>query len=117
LTGFLLKVKAGTAQVGSGFGGKGLDRFDKDREATRKAERATFGEAEEPADKEEEEEEEESKAKDGASKAPVAMDVEIHRGAAPEFMRKGIVVGGEKPTGFDAMPIKMCALTLRSNQR
>jgi ATP-dependent RNA helicase DDX46/PRP5 len=36
------------------------------------------------------------------------MDVEIKRGPAPDFMRRGVVVTAEKPTGFDAMPIKPC---------
>ena len=46
-TGFLEKVKTGKAQTaGSGFGGKGLDRLDKEREARDKAERKAYGEDE-----------------------------------------------------------------------
>jgi ATP-dependent RNA helicase DDX46/PRP5 len=45
---FQVKVKAGSAQYhGSGFGGKGLDRMDKDREALLKAQRQAYGEEEE----------------------------------------------------------------------
>ncbi|KAJ3573344.1 hypothetical protein NP233_g2495 [Leucocoprinus birnbaumii] len=49
--GFLEKVKSGKAQAaGSGFGGKGLDRLDKERDAREKAERKAYGEpTEEPA--------------------------------------------------------------------
>jgi len=43
----LEKVKSGKAQAaGSGFGGKGLDRLDKEREARDKAERKAYGEDE-----------------------------------------------------------------------
>lgn len=46
--GFLDKVKTGKAQAaGSGFGGKGLDRLDKERDAKERAERKAYGEAEE----------------------------------------------------------------------
>ena len=46
--GFLDKVKAGKAKVaGSGFGGKGLDRLDQERDAKEKAERKAYGEPEE----------------------------------------------------------------------
>ena len=54
--GFLEKVKQGKAQAaGSGFGGKGLDRLDKERDAKEKAERKAYGEGEEkPEEKVEE---------------------------------------------------------------
>ncbi|KAJ3755793.1 P-loop containing nucleoside triphosphate hydrolase protein [Lentinula raphanica] len=46
--GFLDKLKTGKAQAaGSGFGGKGLDRLDKERDAKEKAERKAYGEPEE----------------------------------------------------------------------
>ncbi|KAH0840058.1 P-loop containing nucleoside triphosphate hydrolase protein [Lanmaoa asiatica] len=60
--GFLEKVKTGKAQVaGSGFGGKGLDRLDKEREAKDRAERKAYGEPEE------EKTEEAQKASTGAT--------------------------------------------------
>ena len=47
-SGFLEKVKSGKAKVaGSGFGGKGLDRLDQERDAKEKAERKAYGEADE----------------------------------------------------------------------
>lgn len=48
--GFLTKVRSGTAKShsGTGFGGKGLDKFESEREAKDKAERAAFGEDEKP---------------------------------------------------------------------
>ena len=46
--GFLEKVKSGKEKVaGSGFGGKGLDRLDQERDAKEKAERKSYGEPEE----------------------------------------------------------------------
>ncbi|KAG8818062.1 pre-mRNA processing RNA-helicase [Serendipita sp. 401] len=46
--GFLEKVKSGNAkQAGSGFGGKGLDKLDRDREEKDKAQRTVYGEREE----------------------------------------------------------------------
>ncbi|TIC68245.1 P-loop containing nucleoside triphosphate hydrolase protein [Wallemia mellicola] len=45
---FLQKVKEGKATVaGSGFGGKGLDRFEKERQDLEKAQRSAYGEDEE----------------------------------------------------------------------
>ncbi|EOR01728.1 hypothetical protein E3P89_03630 [Wallemia ichthyophaga] len=45
---FLMKVKEGKATVaGSGFGGKGLDRFEKERQDLEKAQRSAYGEEEE----------------------------------------------------------------------
>jgi ATP-dependent RNA helicase DDX46/PRP5 len=44
-SGFLDKLKSGKAQAaGSGFGGKGLDRLDKERDAKERAERKAYGE-------------------------------------------------------------------------
>lgn len=52
---FLAKVRSGEAQsVGSGFGGKGLERIDEERVALRKSQKRSFGA---PEDEEEEEEE------------------------------------------------------------
>ena len=51
---FLVKVRSGEAQsVGSGFGGKGLERIDEERAALRKSQKRAFG-----AEEEDEEEEE-----------------------------------------------------------
>ena len=56
------KVKSGKAKDTSGFGGKGLDRLDQEREAARLRERKTHGaEGEEEETKEEKTEDEENK--------------------------------------------------------
>lgn len=82
------KVKAGKAQAaGSGFGGKGLDRLDKERDAKERAERKAYGE---PA-------EEDKAAEDAATKATAGDDmtfgnfkVEIKRGPAPDSSKLGV---------------------------
>jgi len=72
--GFLEKVKSGKAKVaGSGFGGKGLDRLDQERDAKEKAERRAYGEGEEGPEKTEE--------TPGTAAAPGAPG---KTGAAPE---------------------------------
>ena len=56
---FLEKVKSGKEKAGaSGFGGKGLERLDQERDATRNRERRTYKTGDEP----DEEEKEESRA-------------------------------------------------------
>ncbi|KAG6880444.1 hypothetical protein C0992_000046 [Termitomyces sp. T32_za158] len=89
--GFLDKVKSGKAQAaGSGFGGKGLDRLDKERDAKERAERKAYGE---PDTEEKVPASEEGTAKATAS-SPDDMTfgnfkVEIRRGPAPDSS-KGI---------------------------
>ncbi|GJJ07301.1 hypothetical protein Clacol_001502 [Clathrus columnatus] len=87
--GFLEKVKTGKAHTaGSGFGGKGLDRLDKERDAKEKAERKAYGEG---GDEKEEKVVEETPA----PKAPAPVDdmtfgnfkVEIKRGPAPDALK------------------------------
>mgnify|MGYP000418572904 CR=1 FL=1 len=58
------KVKAGKAKDSSGFGGKGLDRLDQEREAARQVQRKTHR-----AEGEEEEEKEDKKAEEKGEKA------------------------------------------------
>jgi ATP-dependent RNA helicase DDX46/PRP5 len=54
--GFLDKVKSGKAKAsGSGFGGKGLDRLDQERDAARNRERKTYRTGDEPEDDDKEE--------------------------------------------------------------
>ncbi|EFR03665.1 pre-mRNA-processing ATP-dependent RNA helicase PRP5 [Nannizzia gypsea CBS 118893] len=63
VTAFLDKVKEGKEKAsGSGFGGKGLERLDQERDATRNRERKTYktGEEGEDEDKEEEKKEKET---------------------------------------------------------
>jgi len=92
-TGFLEKVKTGKAQVaGSGFGGKGLDRLDKEREAKDRAERKAYGEPEE------EKAEETQKASTGATGGDDMtfgnFKVEIRRGPAPDSSKGMLGVPG-----------------------
>ncbi|KAJ5946602.1 Pre-mRNA-processing ATP-dependent RNA helicase prp5 [Penicillium verhagenii] len=62
--GFLEKVKAGKEKAsGSGFGGKGLERLDQERETARNRERRTYKTGEE-GDEDDEKEKEEKNAKD-----------------------------------------------------
>lgn len=94
LLGFLEKVKAGKAQAnGSGFGGKGLDRLDKERDAKERAERKAYGE---PG--EEEKPSEEATAKAAAAPGDDMtfgnFKVEIKRGPAPDSSKSMLGVGG-----------------------
>ncbi|EJU06234.1 P-loop containing nucleoside triphosphate hydrolase protein [Dacryopinax primogenitus] len=95
--GFLEKVRTGKAHVaGSGFGGKGLDKLDKDRDTKMKAERNAYGEGEEPKPATSFEEEEGVKPAGSSAAAPAAkatkdadltfgdFKVEIKRGPAPD---------------------------------
>ncbi|KAJ1309065.1 hypothetical protein OPQ81_004744 [Rhizoctonia solani] len=92
--GFLEKVKAGKAQsyVGAGFGGKGLDKFDQERDAKERAQRAAYGEAIEEKPKVEEE-----------SATPTAKEddmtfgnfkVEIRKGPAPDSSKAASTPAG-----------------------
>ncbi|KAF8558852.1 P-loop containing nucleoside triphosphate hydrolase protein [Imleria badia] len=87
--GFLEKVKTGKAQVaGSGFGGKGLDRLDKEREAKDRAERKAYGEPEE--EKAEETQKASTSATGGDDMTFGNFKVEIRRGPAPDSS-KGVL--------------------------
>ena len=105
--GFLEKVKSGKAQAaGSGFGGKGLDRLDKEREARDKAERKAYGE-------EEKEEKADAPAEGAPATATAAtpttatgaggggggdmfsnFKVEVRRGPAPDSSKGSLGVSG-----------------------
>ncbi|KAI0321849.1 P-loop containing nucleoside triphosphate hydrolase protein [Amylostereum chailletii] len=92
--GFLEKVKTGKAHAaGSGFGGKGLDRLDKERDAREKAERKAYGEPEE------EKAAEETAAAATKKETPDDMTfggfkVEIKRGPAPDSSKGLLGVAG-----------------------
>ena len=101
--GFLEKVKLGKAQTaGSGFGGKGLDRLDKEREARDKAERKAYGEEE----KEEKDAAPEGAAPTNGTTATAAtttatggdilsnFKVEVKRGPAPDSSKGALGVTG-----------------------
>ncbi len=80
------KVKEGKARQyeGSGFGGKGLEKLDQDREAKDRAQRSAYGE---PI-------EEKKAAEAGEEGEPAAtfdFKVEVRRGPAPEASKTGII--------------------------
>ncbi|KAL4241435.1 Pre-mRNA-processing ATP-dependent RNA helicase PRP5 [Abortiporus biennis] len=93
--GFLEKVKSGKAKVaGSGFGGKGLDRLDQERDAKEKAERKAYGEPED-----EKAVEEPSKTTAAAATTTDDMTfgnfkVEVKRGPAPDSSKGQLGVAG-----------------------
>ncbi|KXN86398.1 Pre-mRNA-processing ATP-dependent RNA helicase PRP5 [Leucoagaricus sp. SymC.cos] len=97
--GFLEKVKSGKAQAaGSGFGGKGLDRLDKERDAREKAERKAYGE---PTDEDKPEDITMSGAAPGKATNGTSDDmnfgnfkVEIKRGPAPDSSKGLLGVSG-----------------------
>ncbi|KAL5508003.1 PRP5 [Sanghuangporus vaninii] len=98
--GFLEKVKSGNAKkVFTGFGGKGLDRLDKERDAKEKAERKAYGEGDEKA--EEKIDEDAAPNGSGATKAESKDDmsfgnfkVEIKRGPAPDSSKGQLGIAG-----------------------
>ncbi|BGP24315.1 pre-mRNA-processing ATP-dependent RNA helicase DDX46/PRP5 [Rhodotorula toruloides] len=79
---FAEKVKAGKAQAaGSGFGGKGLERLDTERDAASRAERAAYGETAKDEKKEEGEQTEAEKTAQNVAD----LQVEVMRGPAPNL--------------------------------
>ncbi|KII94684.1 hypothetical protein PLICRDRAFT_33500 [Plicaturopsis crispa FD-325 SS-3] len=95
--GFLEKLKSGKAHAsGSGFGGKGLDRLDKERDAKEKAERKAYGE---PGAGEEEKAAEKTATDATAGSGGDEMTfgnfkVEIKRGPAPDSSKGSLGVAG-----------------------
>lgn len=106
-SGFMAKVKEGKAHAASsGFGGKGLDRLEKERDAKEKAERKAYGEVEDKV--EEKVEEPAAAAATGTGTAPATatgkteskddmtfgnFKVEIRRGPAPDSSKGALGVG------------------------
>ncbi|KAF7355207.1 P-loop containing nucleoside triphosphate hydrolase protein [Mycena sanguinolenta] len=96
--GFLEKLKTGKAHAsGSGFGGKGLDRLDQERDLKAKAERKAYGEPEGVV------EEKATAAEESTAKATAASSddmtfgnfkVEIKRGPAPDSSKGLLGVSG-----------------------
>ena len=108
---FRQKLAAGKAQAaGSGFGGKGLERLETDREKTLKAQRSAYGEG---AGDEGGEKAEDSKAGGAAAgKTTSASDeqvnkiqsmrIEIRQGAAPDSVRDSRARPAAAPSAEDA---------------
>ncbi|KDQ64731.1 hypothetical protein JAAARDRAFT_145809 [Jaapia argillacea MUCL 33604] len=94
-TGFLDKVKAGKAHIsGSGFGGKGLDRLDKERDAKEKAERKAYGEVGEEEKAAATTEETTAAPKPGDDMTIGGFKVEVRRGPAPDSSKGQLGVAG-----------------------
>ncbi|CEQ40239.1 SPOSA6832_01837 [Sporobolomyces salmonicolor] len=92
---FADKVKAGKAQAsGSGFGGKGLEKLDHERDAASRAERAAYGET--PGEKKEGAAEEPDEG-DKTAQNVADLEVEIMRGPAPDLAK-----GKKVPTSASA---------------
>lgn len=95
----MTKVKEGKAHVaGSGFGGKGLDRLEKERDAKEKAERKAYGEGEEKVEEKVEETPVAGSATTGKTESKDDMTfgtfkVEIRRGPAPDSSKGMLGVG------------------------
>ncbi|KAF9880001.1 DEAD/DEAH box helicase [Colletotrichum karsti] len=112
------KVKAGKAKDTSGFGGKGLDRLDAEREAARLRERKTH-KAEGEEDDVKEEKTDEDKGKDAASAIKSAVSAIVSRSTAkPEGEKPkeapaagGGAAGGKKP--LDAVSAAISAINER----
>ncbi|TFK43394.1 P-loop containing nucleoside triphosphate hydrolase protein [Crucibulum laeve] len=96
--GFLDKLKTGKVQAsGSGFGGKGLDRLDRERDAREKAERKAYGEptgVEEEKATAAEEMTVKATASSGDDMTFGNFKVEIKRGPAPDSSKGLLGVGG-----------------------
>ncbi|KIO30229.1 hypothetical protein M407DRAFT_69529 [Tulasnella calospora MUT 4182] len=88
--GFLDKVKEGKVKsfASAGFGGKGLDKLDKERDAKEKAQRSAYGEADEKAAVKEEEGTTKADTTEGT--LPFEFKVEIKRGPAPDTSKGGL---------------------------
>ncbi|KAF4512388.1 hypothetical protein G6O67_001535 [Ophiocordyceps sinensis] len=96
------KVKAGKAKDTSGFGGKGLDRLDKEREAARQVQRRTHrAEGEEEEEKEEKKDEAKGESALNAIRAAASM-VQARDSHKPEADdNKPVRTGGDAPATGD----------------
>lgn len=95
LSGFLEKLKTGKAQAaGSGFGGKGLDRLDKERDDRAKAERKAYGEPDEEKAAAEKTQEKAAEPAPGDDMTFGAFKVEVKRGPAPDTSKGALGVAG-----------------------
>ncbi|KAG6046751.1 pre-mRNA processing RNA-helicase [Claviceps sp. LM77 group G4] len=100
------KVKSGKAKDSSGFGGKGLDRLDQEREAARLRERRTHkAEGEEEEDKEEKDEDRQKKAEKAFDAIKAAASGVVSRESAKAAAAAGTADSisssstGKPPTG------------------
>ncbi|KAF2495974.1 P-loop containing nucleoside triphosphate hydrolase protein [Lophium mytilinum] len=100
---FLEKVKAGTEKFGgSGFGGKGLEKLNLERERERLRERKTFGgeDGDEEPEKEKEAEADDFTVQTATpSKAPDVQDSGVQDSNLPDLDGEIIVHKTQKPSG------------------
>jgi ATP-dependent RNA helicase DDX46/PRP5 len=92
---FIEKVKSGKEKAsGSGFGGKGLERLDQERDATKARERKTFKTGDEP-DEEEKDEKDDEKTDEQFLKAASTVKALEEKPAQLAGVPKGIDLDGE----------------------
>lgn len=92
---FIEKVKSGKEKAsGSGFGGKGLERLDQERETARNRERKTYKTGEEGEEEEKEKDEKKDKGEDLFSKAASTVQ-SATTPSAPPGVPKGIDLDGK----------------------
>ncbi|KAJ9477543.1 Pre-mRNA-processing ATP-dependent RNA helicase PRP5 [Pseudozyma hubeiensis] len=111
------KLAAGKAKAaGSGFGGKGLDRFEQDREKALKAQKSAYGEADEEGKAAVAGESSEANATSGAPASTSSsedqlskiqgMRIEIMQGAAPESVRENKTLSASEEASAAAAKTK-----------
>ena len=87
---FIEKVKSGKEKVsGSGFGGKGLERLDQERDAARTRERKTYKTGDEPDEEDKEDKDKDEKGDDLVAKAASS----VQSAAAPPATLPGVPKG------------------------
>lgn len=90
VNGFIEKVKAGKEKVsGSGFGGKGLERLDQERDAARARERKSHKTGDEPDEEDKEDKDKDDKGEDLIAKAASS----VQSAAAPPATLPGVPKG------------------------
>ncbi|CBQ70581.1 related to RNA helicase [Sporisorium reilianum SRZ2] len=115
---FKEKLAAGKAKAaGSGFGGKGLDRLETDREKALKAQKSAYGEADEEGKAVNAGDASEANAKPGTATGAASssedqlskiqgMKIEIMHGAAPESVRDNKIVSASDEASAAAAKTK-----------
>ena len=114
---FKEKLAAGKAKAaGSGFGGKGLDRLETDREKALKAQKSAYGEADEDSKAASAGEAGEARGKPGVQSGAASsedqlsklqgMKIEIMHGAAPESVRDNKTVSASDEASAAAAKTK-----------
>ncbi|KAL2043619.1 hypothetical protein N7G274_003926 [Stereocaulon virgatum] len=94
--GFIEKVKAGKEKIGgSGFGGKGLERLDQERDAARARERKSHKTGDEPDDEDKDDKDKDDKGDDIISKAASSVQPASAPPPALPGVPKGIDLDGK----------------------